>query len=143
MGGNELNPTAIKNIIWNILDERPHKSYLNKTHETALVQRQLLQILATGTCHQALAITNLATNSYCAAVSLSNPMRAPKVKALDHISKMIHKLSVTSNINMENHADAIAKTVIDMLELLLNEGNQPEIKGANRLIKSLLKPNPH
>jgi hypothetical protein len=37
MGGNELNHSAIKGIIWNILDERPHKVCLNKTHKTNLV----------------------------------------------------------------------------------------------------------
>ena len=91
MGGNKLNHTAIKGIIWNILDEHPHKSYINKTHETTLVQRQLLQILAiaTGIHHQALTITNLTTNSHCTAVSLANPMKTLKVKAFDHISEII------------------------------------------------------
>jgi hypothetical protein len=83
MGGNKLNHSAIKGIIWNILDERPHKAYLNKTHETNVVQQQLLQVLAitAGLRHQAIAIANLGTNSYCAAVSLTNPMKTFQVKA--------------------------------------------------------------
>jgi hypothetical protein len=36
-GGNKLNHSAIKGIIWNILNERPHKAYINKTHETTLI----------------------------------------------------------------------------------------------------------
>jgi hypothetical protein len=135
MGGNKLNHSAIKGIIWNILDERPHKAYLNKTHETNLVQRQLLQILA-------IAITNLATNSYCAAVSLTNPMKTFQVKASDHINEMIRNLSVVSNINTEHHAHAIANTVIDMLDTLPNEGNQSEIEAANRLVKAYRNPIP-
>jgi hypothetical protein len=38
IGGNKLNHSAIKGIIWNILDECPHKAYLNKTHKTNLVR---------------------------------------------------------------------------------------------------------
>jgi hypothetical protein len=64
-------------------------------------------------------------------VSLSNPMKALKVKAFDHINKMIRELSIASNINTEHHAHAIAETVIDMLETLLNESNQSEIEAAN------------
>jgi hypothetical protein len=73
---NKLN-SAVKGIIWNILDERPHKAYLNRTHEVAIVRRQLLQILAitAGICQQAIAITNIATNTYVAAVSLNNPVK--------------------------------------------------------------------
>jgi hypothetical protein len=76
MGGNKLN-SAVKGIIWNILNECPHKAYLNRTHKTAIVQRQLLQILAiaAGIHHQALAIANLSTNTYCMAVSLSGVLR--------------------------------------------------------------------
>jgi hypothetical protein len=143
MGGNELN-SAVKGIIWNILNERPHKAYLNRTHETAVVQRQLLQILAiaAGIRHQALAITNLSTNTYCAAVSLANPMKTFNVKAFKHISKMIRELSIASNINTESHTHSIAKTVINMLNALPKEGNQSEIKAANRLIKAYQNPIP-
>jgi hypothetical protein len=143
MGGNELNST-VKGIIWNILDERPHKAYLNRTHETTIVRRQLLQILGitAGIHHQALAITNLSTNTYCAAVSLANPMKTFNVKAFEHISEMIRELSIASNINTENHAHKIAETVIDMLDALPNEGNQSEIKAANRMVKAYRNPTP-
>jgi hypothetical protein len=80
--GQELN-SAVKGIIWNILDERPHKAYLTRTHEAANVRRHLLQILAiaAGIHQQAIAITNIATNTYVAAVSLNNPMKTFNVKA--------------------------------------------------------------
>jgi hypothetical protein len=117
-------------------------TYLNKTHETNLVRQQLLQTLAiaAGLCHQAITITNLATNSYCAAVSLTNPMKAFQVKAFDHINEMIRELSITSNINTKHHAHTIANTVIDMLEGLPNEGNQSKIEAADRLVKACRKP---
>jgi hypothetical protein len=141
--GNKLN-SAVKGIIWNILDERPHKAYLNRTHEVAVVQRQLLQILTitAGICHQAIAITNLATNTYCAAVSLNNPMKTFNVKAFDHVNELIRELSIASNFNTENHAHAIAKTVIDMLNALPDKGNQSEIEAANRMIKAYRYPIP-
>jgi hypothetical protein len=144
IGGNKLNHSAIKGIIWNILNECPHKAYLSKTHKTNLVQWQLLQILAiaTGLRHQAIAITNLATNSYCAAVSLTNPMKVFQVKAFDHINEMIRDLSIVSNINTKHHVHSIANTVIDMLETLPNEGNQSEIEAANRLLKAYRNPIP-
>jgi hypothetical protein len=70
LASNELN-SAVKGIIWNILDERPHKAYLNRTHKLAIVRRHLLQILAitAGIRQQVIAITNIATNTYVAAVS--------------------------------------------------------------------------
>jgi hypothetical protein len=144
MGGNELSHSAIKGIIWNILDKRPHKAYLNKTHETNLVRQQLLQILAitAGLCHQAIAMTNLATNSYCAAVSLINPMKAFQVKAFDHINEMTRELSIASNINTEHHAHTIANTVINMLKGLPNKRNQSEIEAADRLVKAYRNPTP-
>jgi hypothetical protein len=143
MGSNKLNST-VKGIIWNILDEHPHKAYLNRTHKTAVVQRQLLQILAiaAGIRHQALAIANLSTNTYCAAVSLANPMKTFNVKAFEHISEMIRELSIASNINTESHAHAITKTVIDMLNALPKEGNQSKIEAANRMIKAYRNPTP-
>jgi hypothetical protein len=141
--GNKFN-SAVKGIIWNILDEHPHKAYLNKTHEVAIVQRQLLQILAitAGICHQAIAITNLATNTYCVAVSLNNPMKTFNVKAFDHVGKLIRELSVASNINTGKHTHAIAETVIDMLNALPEEGNQSEIEAANRMISAYCHPIP-
>jgi hypothetical protein len=143
MQGGELN-SAVKGIIWNILDECPHKAYLNRTHEVPVVRRQLLQILAitAGIRHQAIAITNLATNTYCAAVSLNNPMKTFNVKAFDHVGELIRELSVASNINTEKHAHAIAETVIDMLNALPEEGNQSEIEAANRMIRAYLYPIP-
>jgi hypothetical protein len=136
MQGGELN-SAVKGIIWNILDKRPHKAYLNRTHEVAVVQRQLLQILAitAGIRHQA-------TNTYCAAVSLNNPMKTFNVKAFDHVGELIRELSVASNINTEKHAHAIAETVIDMLNVLPEEGNQSEIEAANRMIRAYHYPIP-
>jgi len=141
--GNELN-SAVKGIIWNILDEHPHKAYLNRTHEVAIIRRQLLQILAitTGIRHQAIAITSLATNTYCAAVSLNNPMKTFNVKAFDHDNELIRELSITSNFNTENHAHTIAETVVDMLNTLPDEGNQSEIEAANRMIKAYRYPVP-
>jgi hypothetical protein len=143
MQGSKLN-SAVKGIIWNIPDEHPHKAYLNRIHEVAVVRRQLLQILAitAGIRHQAIAITNLATNTYCAAVSLNNPMKTFNVKAFDHVSELIRELSVTSNINTEKHAHAIAETVIDMLNALPEEGNQSEIEAANRMIRAYCYPVP-
>jgi hypothetical protein len=123
--GNELN-SAVKGIIWSILDERPHKAYLNRTHEVAVVRRQLLQILAisAGIRQQAVAITNIATNTYVAAVSLNNPMKTFNVKAIDHVNELIKELSIPANSNAEKHAHAITETVIDMLNELPDEGNQ-------------------
>jgi hypothetical protein len=140
---NELN-SAVKGIIWNILDKRPHKAYLNRTHEVAVVRRQLLQILAitAGIRHQAITITNLATNIYCAAVSFNNPMKTFNVKAFDHVNKLIRELSIASNFNTKNHAHAIAEMVIDMLNALPDEGNQSEIEAANRMIKAYCYPVP-
>jgi hypothetical protein len=140
---NKLN-SAVKGIIWNILDKHPHKAYLNRTHEVAVVQRHLLQILAitAGIRHQAIAITNLATNTYCAAVSLNSPMKTFNVKAFDHINELIRELSIASNFNTKNHAHAITETVIDMLNALPDEGNQSEIKAANRMIKAYRYPVP-
>jgi hypothetical protein len=141
--GNELNST-VKGIIWNILDECPHKAYLNRTHEVAIIRQQLLQILAitAGIRHQAITITNLATNTYCAAVSLNNPMKTFNVKAFDHVNKLIRELSIASNFNTENHTHAIAETVIDMLNALPEEGNQSEIEAANRMIRAYHYPIP-
>jgi hypothetical protein len=141
--GNELN-SAVKGIIWNILDERPHKAYLNRTHEVAIIRRQLLQILAilAGIRQQAIALTNIATNTYVAAVSLNNPMKTFNIKAFDHINELIKELPILVNFNAEKHAHAIAKTVIDMLNELPNEGNQSEIEAANRMIRTYQHPIP-
>jgi hypothetical protein len=141
--GNKLN-SAIKGIIWNILDERPHKLYLNRTNEVAVVRRQLLQILAitAGIRHQAVAITNLATNTYCVAVSLNNLMKTFNVKAFDYVNELIRELSIASNFNIKNHAHAIAETVIDMLNALPDKGNQSEIEAAKRMIKAYRYPVP-
>jgi hypothetical protein len=141
--GNELN-SAVKGIIWNILDERPHKAYLNRTHKVAIVRRQLLQILAitAGIRQQAVAITNIATNTYVAAVSLNNPMKTFNVQAFEHVNEMIKELSISANFNAEKHAHAIAETVIDMLNDLPNKGNQLEIEAANRMIRAYQYPVP-
>jgi hypothetical protein len=141
--GNELN-SAVKGIIWNILDERPHKAYLNRTHEVAIVRRQLLQILAitAGIRQQAIAITNIATNTYVAAVSLNNPIKTFNVQAFEHVNKLIKELSISANFNAEKHAHAITETVIDMLNDLPNEGNHSEIKAANRMVKAYRYPVP-
>jgi hypothetical protein len=141
--GNELN-SAIKGIIWSILDKRPHKAYLNRTHEITLVHRQLLQILAisAGIRQQAIAITNIATNTYVAAVSLNHPMNTYNVKALDHVNKLIKELSISANFNAEKHAHAIAETVIDMLNDLPDEGNQMEIEAAKRMVRAYRYPIP-
>jgi hypothetical protein len=135
--GNELNST-IKGIIWNILDEHPHKAYLNRTHNVAIVHRQLLQILAitAGICQQAIAITNIATNTYVVAVSLNNPMKTFDVKAFDHVNELIKELSISANFNAEKHTDAITEMVIDMLNELPNKGNQSEIEAANRMVRA-------
>jgi hypothetical protein len=92
--GNKLN-SAVKGIIWNILNKRPHKTYLNRTHKVAIIRRQLLQILAisAGIRQQAIALTNIATNTYVAAVSLNNPMKTFNVKAFNHVNKLIKELS--------------------------------------------------
>jgi hypothetical protein len=141
--GNELNST-VKGIIWNILDERPHKAYLNRTCETAIVRRHLLQILAitAGIRQQAIAITNIATNTYVAAVSLNNPMKTFNVQAFEHVNELIKELSISANFNAEKHAHAIAETVIDMLNDLPNEGNHLEIEAANRMVKAYRYPVP-
>jgi hypothetical protein len=93
--GNELN-SAVKSVIWNILNEHPHKAYLNRTHEVAVVHRHLLQILAisAGIRQQAIALTNIATNTYVAAVSLNNPMKTFNVIAFDHVNELIKELSI-------------------------------------------------
>jgi hypothetical protein len=141
--GSELN-SAIKSVTWNILDERPHKAYLNRTHEVAVIRRHLLQILAiaAGIHQQAIAITNIATNTYVAAVSLNNPMKTFNVKAFEHVNELIKELSISANFNAEKHAHAITETVIDMLNDLPNEGNQSEIEAANRMVKAYRYPVP-
>jgi hypothetical protein len=141
--GNGFN-SAVKGIIWNILDECPHKAYLNRTHEVAVVRRQLLQILAitAGIRQQAIALTNIATNTYVVAVSLNNPMKTFNIKAFDHVNELIKELSISANFNAEKHAHAIAERVIDMLNELPNEGNQSEIKAANRMVKAYRHPIP-
>jgi hypothetical protein len=141
--GQEPN-SAVKGIIWNILDERPHKAYLNRTHKAAIIRRHLLQILAiaAGIHQQAIAITNIATNTYVAAVSLNNPMKTFNVKAFEHVNELIKELSISANFNAEKHAHAIAETVIDMLNDLPNEGNQSEIEAANRMVRAYQYPVP-
>jgi len=143
MANNELN-SAIKGVIWNILDERPHKAYLNRTHEVAAVRRQLLQMLAisAGIRQQAVAISNIATNTYVAAVSLNNPMKTYNVKAFEHVNKLIKELSISANFNAKKHAHAIAETVIDMLNNLPDEGNQSEIEAAKRMVRAYRYPVP-
>jgi hypothetical protein len=141
--GSELN-SAVKSVIWNILDERPHKAYLNRTHEVAVVRRHLLQILAiaAGIRQQAIAITNIATNTYVAAVSLNNPMKTFNVKAFEHVNELIKELSISANFNAESHAHAIAEKVIDMLNDLPDEGNQLEIEAAKRMVRAYRYPVP-
>jgi hypothetical protein len=141
--GNELN-SAVKGIIWNILDEHPHKAYLYRTHKVAIVHRQLLQVLAitAGIRQQAVALTNIATNTYVAAVSLNNPMKTFNVKAFDHVNELIKELSISANFNAEKYAHAIAETIIDMLNDLPNEGNQSEIEVANRMVRAYQYPVP-
>jgi hypothetical protein len=141
--GNELN-SAVKSVTWNILDERPHKAYLNRTHEVAAIRRHLLQVLAiaAGIRQQAIAITNIATNTYVAAVSLNNPMKTFKVKAFEHVNELIKELSISANFNAESHAHAIAETVIDMLNDLPDEGNQSEIEAAKRMVRAYQYPVP-
>jgi hypothetical protein len=141
--GHELN-SAVKGIIWNILDEHPHKAYLNRTHKVAIVRRHLLQILAiaAGIRQPAIAITNIATNTYVAAVSLNNPMKTFNVKAFEHVNELIKELSISANFNTEKHAHAIAETVIDMLNDLPNEGNQSEIEAANVMVRAYRYPVP-
>jgi hypothetical protein len=141
--GNELN-SAVKSVTWNILDERPHKAYLNRTHEVAVVRRHLLQILAisAGIHQQAIALTNIATNTYIAAVSLNNPMKTFNVIAFDHVNELIKELSISANFNAEKHAHAIAETVIDMLNDLPDEGNQLEIEAAKRMVRAYRYPIP-
>jgi hypothetical protein len=143
LGGQEIN-SAIKGIIWNILDERPHKAYLNRTHEVAIVHRHLLQILAiaAGIRQQVIVVTNITTNTYVAAVSLNNLMKTFNVKAFEHVNELIKELSISANFNTEKHAHAIAKTVIDMLNDLPNKGNQSEIKAANRMVRAYRYPVP-
>jgi hypothetical protein len=143
MANNELN-SAVKGVIWNILDERPHKAYLNRTHEVAAIRRQLLQILAisAGIRQQAVAISNIATNTYVAAVSLNNPMKTYNVKAFEHVNELIKELSISANFNAEKHAHAIAETVIDMLNNLPDEGNQSEIEAAKRMVRAYRSPVP-
>jgi hypothetical protein len=69
-------------------------------------------------------------------------MKTFNIKAFDHINKLIRELSIASNINTENHAHTIAKTIIDMLNALPDEGNQLEIEAANRMIKAYHYPVP-
>jgi len=140
---NELN-SAVKSVTWNILDERPHKAYLNRTHEVATIRRHLLQILAiaAGIRQQAIAITNIATNTYVAAVSLNNPIKTYNVKAFEHVNELIKELSISANFNAEKHAHAIAETVIDMLSNLPDEGNQSEIEAAKRMVRAYRYPIP-
>jgi hypothetical protein len=69
-------------------------------------------------------------------------MKTFNIKAFDHINKLIRELSIASNINNENHAHAITKTIIDMLNALPDEGNQLEIEAANRMIKAYHYPVP-
>jgi hypothetical protein len=141
--GNELN-SAVKGIIWNILDERPHKAYLNRIHKVAIIRRQLLQILAitAGIRQQAVTITNIATNTYVAAVSLNNPMKTFNVQAFKHINELIKELSISANFNAKKHAYAIAETIIDMLNDLPNKGNHSEIEAANRMVRAYRYPVP-
>jgi hypothetical protein len=141
--GSELN-SSVKSVIWNILDERPHKAYLNRTHEVAIVRRHLLQILAiaAGIRQQAIAITNIATNTYVAAVSLNNPMKTFNVKAFEHVNELIKELSISANFNAESHAHAIAEKVIDMLNDLPDKGNQLEIEAAKRMVRAYRYPVP-
>jgi hypothetical protein len=142
--GNELNST-VKSVTWNILDERPHKAYLNRTHEVAVVRRHLLQVLAisAGIRQQAIALTNIATNTYLAAVSLNNPMKTFNViVAFDHVNELIKELSVSANFNAKKHAHAIAETVIDMLNDLPDKGNQLEIEAAKRMVRAYRHPVP-
>jgi hypothetical protein len=141
--GNELN-SAVKSVIWNILDKRPHQAYLNRTHEVAVVRRHLLQILAisAGIRQQTIALTNIATNTYVAAVSLNNPMKTFNVLAFDHVNELIKELSISANFNAEKHAHAIAETVIDMLNDLPDEGNQLEIEAAKRMVRAYQYPVP-
>jgi hypothetical protein len=143
LASNELN-SAIKSVTWNILDEQPHKAYLNRTHEVAAVRRHLLQILAiaAGIRQQAIALTNIATNTYVAAVSLNNPMKTFKVTAFDHVNELIKELSISANFNAEKHAHAIAEKVIDMLNDLPDEGNQLEIEAAKRMVRAYRYPIP-
>jgi hypothetical protein len=141
--GNELN-SAVKSVTWNILDERPHKAYLNRTHEVAAVRRHLLQILAiaAGIRQQAIALTNIATNTYVAAVSLNNPVKTFNVQAFEHVNELIKELSISANFNAEKHAHAIAEKVIDMLNDLPDEGNQLEIEAAKRMVRAYRYPVP-
>jgi hypothetical protein len=136
--------SAVKSVTWNILDERPHKAYLNRTHKVAVVRRHLLQILAisAGIRQQAIALTNIATNTYVAAVSLNNPMKTFNVLAFDHVNELIKELSISANFNAEKHAHAIAEKVIDMLNDLPDEGNQLEIKAAKRMVRAYQYPVP-
>jgi hypothetical protein len=46
-------------------------------------------------------------------------MKTFNIKAFDHINELIRELSIASNFNTENHAHAIAKMVINMLNALL------------------------